>query len=57
MIEIENMCFDYQYQDDYDDHDDLHDDPGTSAEHYEAALRKRASEEVDTDNRYVNAGK
>lgn len=50
------MCCDYQYQDDYDDHDDLYDDPGTSSEHYEANLRKPTSE-VDTDYRYVNDSK
>lgn len=58
MAEIENMCCDYQYQDDYDDYGDFNDDPGTSGEH-EPALKKRASEDVDTctDNRYVNAVK
>lgn len=58
MAEIENMCCDYHYQDDYDDYGDFNVDPGTSGEHYETASRKRASEDVDTctDNRYVNAG-
>eukprot|EP00105_Crassostrea_gigas_P034950 XP_019919098.1 PREDICTED: uncharacterized protein LOC109617440 [Crassostrea gigas] len=58
MAEIENMCCDYQYQDDYDDYGDFNDDPGTSGEH-ETASKKRTSEDVDTctDNRYVNAGK
>lgn len=32
MAEIENMCCDYQYHDDYDDYGVFNDDPGTSGE-------------------------